>query len=68
MKIVSIDKDACIGCGMCAALAEAIFAMDDDGLAEVILSKGELTSPEMVSSAEEARLSCPTAAIQMTGE
>ena len=35
MKII-IDKDLCIGCGTCAAIASKSFKMGEDGKAELI--------------------------------
>ena len=46
MKIVSINRDICIGCGMCTAIADAVFELSDDGLASVKIPNGELTNAE----------------------
>ena len=34
--MLKIDKENCIGCGMCASEAEKVFKIGDDGKAEVI--------------------------------
>ena len=31
-----VKKDTCIGCGACTVIADNIFQIGDDGLAEVI--------------------------------
>ena len=31
-----VNKDVCIGCGACTAIAQNIFEIGDDGLAETI--------------------------------
>ena len=49
-----VDKDLCIGCGLCAGIAPDAFAIGDDGKAEVV---GE------DANAEEAKASCPVGAI-----
>ena len=56
--MVKINKDKCIGCGACTAIAPEIFDFDDDGLAKVI--KDEVN--EDVKMAAE---SCPTEAIEI---
>lgn len=33
---ISIDKSACLGCGMCAQKCSQVFKMGDDGKSEVI--------------------------------
>ncbi|HEY3397197.1 MAG TPA: ferredoxin [Armatimonadota bacterium] len=32
---VQVDADLCTGCGLCAQVAEEVFAVNDEGLAEV---------------------------------
>lgn len=55
-----VDKDTCIGCGLCPAVCPEIFEMEDDGKA--VASKGEV--PEnLLSSAKEAEEQCPVTAI-----
>ena len=56
-----VDKELCIGCGLCASLASDIFEIEDDGLAGVI---GEVSSANE-ASAKEAEESCPVAAIKV---
>ena len=33
----TVDKSVCIGCGVCTAIASAVFAIGADGLAENVL-------------------------------
>lgn len=56
MTKVTVDKDKCIGCGACTAIAPDVFEFDDDGLAKAV--KNEIT--EDVKTAAEG---CPTEAI-----
>ncbi|MDR0831951.1 MAG: ferredoxin [Bacillales bacterium] len=53
MAKIKVDRDACIGCGACVAIAEGVFDLDDEGKATVV---GE-------GSAQEAIDSCPVGAI-----
>ncbi len=57
---VKVNKDACIGCGACAAICDKIFRINDEGLSEVI--KPEVPK-EDEETAKEAIESCPTGAI-----
>lgn len=64
MKKAHVKKDACIGCGLCTALASEVFAFGDDGLAENTLGDATELPEEVKSSVEEAANSCPTGAIE----
>lgn len=57
MKVI-IDRDLCIACGVCEAVAPDIFEGDDEGIATVIQQPTEMTA-----ELEEARDSCATEAI-----
>lgn len=59
MKAV-VDKDLCIGCGLCPSICEEIFSMDDDDLA---IAKDIEIPTEILDDAKEAESSCPTDAI-----
>lgn len=54
-----VDKDACIGCGLCASIAPEVFEMEDDGKAVAL---GEVSSA-MEAEVKDAETSCPVAAI-----
>ena len=57
-----VDKDTCIGCGLCPSVCPEVFEMQDDGKA------GEITEkvPESASdTAKEAADSCPVSAISV---
>ena len=56
MKKPNVDKDMCIGCGLCVGAHGDIFAFDDEGKAEVI-AEGE------DADVEDAVASCPVQAI-----
>lgn len=59
MKNIKVDKDKCIGCGMCIAIAPKSFKFEDDG-------KVVFTSPpgDEEAKIQEAIDSCPVAAIE----
>jgi ferredoxin len=55
-----VDKDTCIGCGICPEVCPEIFKMEDDGKA--VASPDEVAE-KFVSSAKEAEEQCPVGAI-----
>ena len=61
-KIVKINKDRCLGCGMCVGINSEVFDFDDDGLAKVNNDKINEENKEEVNSAIDA---CPVAAIEV---
>ena len=54
--MVSVDKDKCIGCGLCVSICDEVFEMGKDGKARVKAQKE-------LPCVEEAITSCPTSAI-----
>lgn len=57
-----VDKDLCIGCGLCESLLPAVFKMDDDGKAEAV---AEELPKELLDEAEDTRSQCPVDAISI---
>ena len=69
---VKVNKDACIGCGACAAICDEVFELNDEGLSEVKVEENSENKEEFVSVKEElqdevrdAADSCPTGAIEI---
>lgn len=57
-----VDRDACIGCGLCVEICPEVFEMDDEQIAIVI----ESPIPEDVENeAMDAEEQCPTSAISI---
>lgn len=55
---VEIDRDGCIGCGVCAEICPDVFRIADDGLSKLI------AKPEGFEDAvKEAAESCPVEVI-----
>ncbi|NLV98462.1 MAG: ferredoxin [Clostridiaceae bacterium] len=55
-----IDRDGCIGCGLCEEICPEVFHIADDGLAEVIVDE---VLEDVENEALEAADSCPTQVI-----
>ncbi len=53
-----VDRDLCIGCGLCVTISPDVFELDDEDIAVVI-------SDTVDETVEEARDSCPTDAISI---
>lgn len=56
---VYVDKDTCIGCGVCEGICPDVFKMNDDGKAEAIVPETE------AACAQDAADSCPVQAIKV---
>ena len=59
---VRIDRDGCIGCGMCVEICPSVFRMADDGLSEVYATPQDKNE----SAVAEAADSCPVSVIHVT--
>lgn len=57
-----VDRDLCIGCGLCEETAPEVFRLGDDGLSYVI---DEDPPAELADQVTEALEICPTAAITL---
>jgi ferredoxin len=65
MKKVVVVKDACIGCGSCAAIAPDVFEMTDEGFAQVKENIDfENMDEEQEKDVMDALEGCPTSAIE----
>ena len=62
---VKVNQDACIGCGACLSIADAVFEMNEDGLSQV---KVDAVAEDQKEQATEAIESCPTGAIEEISE
>ena len=58
---VRVDRDSCIGCGVCVALAQDYFKLDEDGKSVAIK---EDVAPGDEEKVRNAAASCPTQAIK----
>jgi len=56
--MVKVDKNKCIGCGLCAGMCPETFQMDLNGKSEVI-------KDEVTDCAKNAAANCPVEAISV---
>lgn len=61
MKAI-VDKDTCIGCGLCPSICSEVFSMDSDGLAKAI---DDEVPDSCQDDALDAESSCPVNAISV---
>jgi ferredoxin len=57
----SVDKDTCIGCGICFDICPSVFEMDDDKA----ITKVDVVPEGDEDAAREAAESCPVEAIEI---
>ncbi|MEV1092382.1 ferredoxin [Streptomyces microflavus] len=60
---IQVDRDRCVGGGMCALVAPEVFTQDDDGLNEIIEGQEHSSG----SAVREAIRACPVQAIRIGG-
>lgn len=56
----SVDKDVCIGCGLCESICDQIFFIDNDGKSSVKMTE---IPADLEDDAKDAESSCPVDAI-----
>ena len=61
-KKVRINKDNCIGCGLCNATVPSVFEWDDDGKMKAVVNVVPAGEEDAVDG---AAADCPTAAIEV---
>ena len=56
-------NDSCTGCGLCVDACPAVFELDDDSMAKVLLAE---VPAEHADACREAAEGCPVEAIEIT--
>jgi ferredoxin len=59
----TVNKSACIGCGLCASDCPAVFSMNEDNSAEAIVS---MVPAELKDACRQAARNCPAEAITIS--
>lgn len=60
---LKVNKDKCIGCGMCVSTLEEVFEFDDDNQAKVVQSPISKDNEDAASQLAGEN-GCPTGAIE----
>lgn len=62
---IRIDKNKCIGCASCAAIAFDVFTIGDEGVAEINADYKEvlITDPAIIEQLKNVFSACPSEAI-----
>ncbi|MEW2068144.1 ferredoxin [Streptomyces sp. NPDC007346] len=63
---VQVDKERCVGAGMCALTAPDVFTQDDDGLSEVLPGRETATGRHPLVG--EAVRACPVGAVVLSSD
>lgn len=56
---VNVNRDDCIGCGVCAQICPDVFELDEDA------GKAKVIRPDGAECAQEAADSCPVGCISI---
>jgi ferredoxin len=59
---VTIDKDLCVGCGLCVSSCPDVFEMEEDKA----VAKANPVPKESTDCAQEAAQNCPVEAIKIS--
>lgn len=59
----TVDDSRCRGHGVCTTICPQVFALNDDGYAEVVVDE---VPTELADSAREAAEACPESAITLS--
>ena len=57
-----VNKEGCIGCGMCVSICPDVFDFDTEGKAQAV---DEEVSEKYINDIKEARDSCPVSVIDV---
>lgn len=60
-----VDRDTCIGCGLCSETCPEVFVLDEDSIARVIV---ETPGHEQYDCVRESAEICPVEAIAIVAE
>mgnify|MGYP004635077325 FL=1 len=64
MKKLIVDGTVCMGCGMCAAMDEEHFEMNDSASISQVKTQEHLDTPELQNAVD----TCPVGAIKLAEE
>ncbi|WP_031170665.1 ferredoxin [Streptomyces durhamensis] len=63
---IEVDRERCVGAGMCALTAPEVFTQDDDGFSEVLAGRESAAGEHPM--VREAVRACPVSAVALLDE
>ncbi len=60
--VASINRDGCIGCGLCAETCPSVFRIEEDGLADVYVDEVPEEDEDLAIECQE---NCPVSVIEV---
>ncbi|GAB2916659.1 MULTISPECIES: ferredoxin [unclassified Streptomyces] len=63
---IRVDRERCVGAGMCALTAPDVFTQDDDGFSELLPRRPGVTRNHPL--VREAARACPVGAVALTDD
>lgn len=64
MSRVQVDRERCVGSGVCESLAPEVFEIDDDGVLQVHRDEPD---PDQLDDVRDAVQQCPARALALEG-
>lgn len=65
MAKIILDREKCVGCGSCVAVAPELFKLNEQDFKSELIKEGELSDDELQKAKESVSV-CPAGAIEVS--